>query len=53
MTPPPRVAGTTTSGSFAGVSVAMSIAVSEEATAAVVFVPSAKMTVSALPSSMT
>ena len=40
-TPPPRIAGTTTSGSFFGVSVAMSIFGFAEATVAAAFVPSA------------
>ena len=42
-TPPPSVAGTTTSGSFARVSVAVSIFGFAEAIVAVVFVPSAKV----------
>ena len=40
-TPPPRVAGTTTSGSFVGVSVAMSIFGLAAATVAAALVPSA------------
>ena len=41
-TPPPRVAGTTTSGSFLGVSAAMSIFGSAAVTVAAALVPSAK-----------
>ena len=50
---PPRVAGTTTCGSAAGVSSAMSIFWSAAATVALATVPSAKMTVIVPPPAMT
>ena len=52
-TPPPIVAGTTGSGSVAGASIAMSFFGSAAATVAADLVPSAKMTLTALPSAMT
>ena len=51
--PPPRVAGTTTCGSLAGVSVATSSFGSAAATVAVAVVPSAKVTVMVPPLAMT
>ena len=52
-TPPPSVAATTTSGSFFGVSVAMSIFGAEEATFAAALVPSANRIEMSPPPEMT
>ena len=51
--PPPRVAGTTTCGSFAGESVAMSSFGLAAATVAFAVVPSANVTVMVPPPAMT
>ena len=50
---PPRVAGTTTLGSFTGPSSAMSVFLSDERTLAFATVPSAKVTVMLLPPATT
>ncbi len=50
---PPRVAGTTTCGSFTGLSSAMSVFLSAAMTVAFATVPSAKVTVMPAPPAIT